>query len=206
MARQFGRSAESLRNTANLALKYLLIVSLPISAFSLFDAAKIIHLFYGNGFNESILPYQVLCVRAFSIFVTTLLGYLLFSANRQKLYMQFSAFSIAVSIALNVILIPRFSYMGPPLAIVGSTLVSITFHLHFARKYVCEINLWRLTLKPLLASVPVALFLFFSPLGIFADIAIAALIYGLSALVVRLFDKYDVSVLRAALSFQGSRA
>jgi O-antigen/teichoic acid export membrane protein len=206
MARQFGQSAESLKKTANLALKYLLIVSLPISAFSVFDAAKIIHLFYGNGFNESILPYQVLCVRAFSIFVTTLLGYLLFSANRQKLYMQFSTFTIVVNVALNVVLIPRFSYMGPPLAIAASTLVSVTFHVYFARKYVCKIDLWRPMLKPLLASVPVALFLFFSPLGIFADIAIATLIYGLAALAVGLFDKYDVSVLRAALSFQGSRA
>jgi O-antigen/teichoic acid export membrane protein len=204
MSRQYANSPKSLQKTANLALKYLLVISLPLTALSIVDAPKIIRLFYGEQFSNSTLVFQILCIRAFSSFVTTLLGYLLFSANRQKLYMQFSMVAIAVNVILNILLIPKYSFLGPPLAIVGSTIVSLSFHLYFAKKYVCQIHLVRHTIKPLVASVAAGIVIVFSPYNVFIDFAIAASVYGAVAFGLAIFDKYDLQLLKSVFQFQAA--
>lgn len=196
LSRKFQSEQVSLERIANLSLKYLIILSIPITIISVIDAKKIIILFYGDDYIKSVLPFQVLCIRAFSFFVTTLMGHLLFTANLQKLYMYFTLVVVIMNIILNIILIPLLGFLGPPITISITTIIATYLHVCYVKKYVCNIRLPKEWWKYLAAGIVTVTVLLFSLFNIFLDILLVLFSYCATLLILKAFDDFDISIFR----------
>lgn len=112
MSEYFAHDQKRLGEVFNQGLRYLLIISVPMSVGIAVLSNGIIHTFFGTEYRASILPLQILMVGVVASFLNTLLGALLNATGRQKIQTTFVGIAMVLNIALNLILIPRFGVSG----------------------------------------------------------------------------------------------
>ncbi|MBE3114353.1 MAG: flippase, partial [Actinobacteria bacterium] len=117
-------SQESLKLIYKKSFKYLFIVGLPIAVGTTILAHKIILFIYKSGFTHSIIALQILIWTIPIIFLTYMFGTMLASINKQDLTLKILLLSMSLNVVMNLILIPRYSYIGASIATVITELLS----------------------------------------------------------------------------------
>lgn len=107
---------EQLSITFERALNYLIVISLPISIGTIVLADKIILIFKPEYF-EAVLPLQIIMASLFFIFINFPIGSLLNACDAQKVNTRNIAITLAVSIILNFILIPKYYAVGASITV-----------------------------------------------------------------------------------------
>ena len=134
--------SESFHNNDNrykalLAMSYSFIILLAVPAtFALFLLApELIHLVSGNAFAPAIIPMQILSVLPIFIGMGNLLGIqVLISSGKEREMLKSVTVGMILSIALNIILVPKMREMGAAIAnSVTELIVSCVFY-YFVRK------------------------------------------------------------------------
>ncbi len=97
---------------ANKTFKVFSIIIVPIVVGTWFLAPDIINIVSGDGFQESVPVLRVLIFALGFIFFGSYFNMLLVVGNAQKKLMQTLIYAAVFNIALNLFLIPRYSYMG----------------------------------------------------------------------------------------------
>lgn len=130
MAAVFPAMSESyLVNRAKLkqvfekSMRYLMLISLPMAVGIFVLAEPIILRVYTAAYLNSVLPLKILMVSLFFLFINFPVGYLLNASNRQATNTINVAVALVVSVVLNILLIPRYAYVGTALAALISTIV-----------------------------------------------------------------------------------
>lgn len=173
MARKFQTSADSLRKVYTKCFKYLLALGVPMAVGGVILGEKIIYLFYGNAYHNSVLPFRlIVAITAFS-YINSLGGYFLTSVERINDRNKIFAISTLTNAALNLVLIPDYGCVGSAIAIMVSEVLFCVFCMIYIGRYCCHHVPWNLILKTLPASVMMGIFLF-----LFPDINLALLISG----------------------------
>ncbi len=198
LARKFENSKESLKDIANNAMRYLLLISFPILILSVANSKEIISLLYGSEFKASSIVFQILSIRGFTFFTNTLFGYLLFAANKQKIILKLRLITLTANIILNVLLIPKYSYIGASVATSISAMCFLGLCYLFVIKSVYKMNLIFLGIKPFVSGALMLLSLLFIKTGggLIFDIPIAILVYFSSVIVFGGFNKSDLQMLK----------
>ncbi len=109
-----------LADTFVRGVAYLVIIAVPLSFGLAALAPAIVRTVY-PAFHESVVPLQVLVLSLVPLFATFPIGSLLSACNRQKRNTLNLALAVAVNLALNLLLIPRFGPTGAALASAAST-------------------------------------------------------------------------------------
>ncbi len=123
MSAYFVSDKTMLRKTFERLLFYLAILAVPI-AFGIFSLAEpIILKVYGVSYIPSVLPLQVAIFTVIFIFLNYPVSSLLNATDRQMTNTTILGVSMLINVVLNVILIPRLSYLGAAI----STVISHTF-------------------------------------------------------------------------------
>ena len=102
------------------SLTFLLATAIPLAAGSFILAPDIIRLLAGEDFTESVEPMRILAFAAVFAFTTALFSSLLVLLGRQRQLLVLVAAAFALNVALNLILIPPFSYLGAASASVAT--------------------------------------------------------------------------------------
>jgi O-antigen/teichoic acid export membrane protein len=97
---------------ANQTFKVFTLLVLPLVAGTFFLAPQIIAIISGGGFEPSVPVLRVLIFALACIFFGHYFNMLLIVANAQKKLMTALIFAAVVNVGLNLVLIPRYSYMG----------------------------------------------------------------------------------------------
>ncbi|MFC1736046.1 flippase [Candidatus Hydrogenedentota bacterium] len=130
------------------ALKYLLVLSLPIAGGLTVFAPEIIHRVCGPEFTRSIPALRVLSwclVFSFCNFC----GFSVFaSLNKEKQFSVLTAFGALFNIAANYILIRNFSYLGACVATLASEILVLACQLSYLKRKLGHIALCRIAFKP----------------------------------------------------------
>ena len=100
--------------------KMLAILGLPLAVGVGVTADSIVHI--TRGFEQSIPALRILAPSVALIFVNNAFIYTLTAINRQLDFTRLALFSLAVNVALNLILIPPFGYLG---AAAASTITEV---------------------------------------------------------------------------------
>lgn len=134
MARYGQRSARDAARLGERALRFILVVIVPVTFFIMFTARPIVHWFENSArFDDSItvmmigvwgLPLQAMAV---------VLNRLLMTAERERYFVVIGLVPMLVNIGLNLILIPRYSYYGAAVTTVLSLMVNAAMHVYFLR-------------------------------------------------------------------------
>jgi O-antigen/teichoic acid export membrane protein len=161
MARLFMESRERLIDVSERILRYLILAGLPASVGIVMTSTKVIDLLYPNSFLAATL---VLCVAGWSIaagFMQIVFAALLTAANLQKEKMIATAVNLALATGLYIVLIRRFDNVGAAAAKSLGAIIGIACFHYLVSKHLQKIDIWRPMLKPGLACLAMAAFLYY---------------------------------------------
>ncbi len=162
LSRTFGASeggpddAGALRRLCDTAFKYQLALGIPLTVGIASIAPETVDLLYGDQFEVSGRVLGILIWSLLFFFTNTLLGYMLFTANRQKDFLGIKIANLVLNVVLNSILIPRYGPFGAAVATVVTIAVSFVLHLRLVNRFLYRVRFPSLTWRPLVAAAAMA--------------------------------------------------
>jgi O-antigen/teichoic acid export membrane protein len=139
---------------------YSLVVMLPIIIVSIYLADKIIFTVYSKDFFNSILSFRILIVCLGFYMIDQIFAHSLVACNFQNLSLRALVTATFMNIVLNLILIPRYSYLGASATTLLSMAALTLIHHHFVIKHIYRVNLLKMVIAPFFAILPAGAFLF----------------------------------------------
>ena len=178
------------------SFKYLYMLGLPISIGLFIIARNIILFVYGQNYSSSIIALKILAWFVLFKFLSYLTGIVLSSINVQK-YRTYSQGAAAfLNLGLNLILIPKYSFIGAGIATLISEIALFVLTFAFVYRHFHAFNVLEILYKPLIASAIMAGAIIFLKLNMFLVIAIGAFVYFAALLLLRAFDEKDYSLMK----------
>jgi len=205
---RFYSSKERLEFMLRRGTKYMFMLGLPIGVGTTLLADKIILLIYSQDYIPSISALQILVWSEVIIFVAILFNNLLVSTNKQILVTKQVGIVVSANIIMNLILIPRYSYIGASVATVISSFVSFILLYNYISKegYFLTNELIRPCMKILISCLVMGVYIFFfRELNFFILILSSALIYLVLLYLMKILDDIDINLLKDVLKYRTMR-
>jgi O-antigen/teichoic acid export membrane protein len=203
MSRYFTSSPSFLKLLYAKYLKFMFILCLPIGIGTTLIADKIILFVFGVAFAKSIIALQILIWTVVLTFAGAAFVKLLESTNRQRIITKISLICVVVNVLLNLLLIPKFSYVGSSFATVVTELVLVGSIIVLTYRLNCGIPLSIIKdylLRILFSSLIMSIFvLYFQNLHLILIIISAGFVYFVTLYLVRGIDNEDMMLLRQAI-------
>lgn len=193
----FVSSSEQLKIIFQKSVQYLLIISLPIAVGTTLLADKIIHLLYKGDFVQSTLALQILIWTIPAIFLSYTFGTMLASMNKQILSFKINLFGMFLNIGLNLLLIPKYSFVGAAAATVLTSLSAFVCSYYFLSKFIFRFQFQAFVTKLITASSMMGIFIYYC---IDQDLSLiivsSVVIYTIILIAVNVFSKEDLNLLK----------
>jgi O-antigen/teichoic acid export membrane protein len=201
LSRRAVDSRTTLRVVYMHAAKLLAIVTLPLVIGTIILAESIILFLYGPGYTDASNALRILALSLVPTFLYAVLGTIMLALNKERRAITFWAVCAAVNFGANVVLIPRYSYIGASIVTVISELTLFLLFFNFVSKEVGRLELRGLIQKPLVASFIMGLILYF----IRAAYLPLALIFGASSYIIllvglRALSPDDITLLKQIIT------
>ena len=178
------------------SFKYLYILGLPISVGLFLIARNIILFVYGQDYSSSIIALKILAWFMMFKFLSYLTGTVLSSVNKQRFRTYSQGTAAALNLGLNLILIPRYSYVGAGIATLASEIFLFSLTFAFVSRHFHAFNALKTLYKPLIACLAMAAAVVFLKINMFAIIAIGAAVYFAVLFLLKTFDDGDYLLLK----------
>ncbi|MBI2541509.1 flippase [Candidatus Woesearchaeota archaeon] len=187
------------------SFKYLYIFGLPLSIGLFIIARNAILFMYGQDYSQSVVALKILAGFIVFKFLSYLIGTVLSSINKQKFRMYGQGISALLNLSLNLVLIPRFSFVGAGIATLISEIFLFIFTFIFVSKYFHSFNVLAMLYKPLIASVTMSLAIIFLKINMFALIIVGAAVYFTALFLLKAFDEKDYSLMRRLIKISSQK-
>lgn len=113
---------------------YMMLLSLPIAVGIFFLADDVILSVYGEAWEASIEPLRILGAALVFVFWNYPIGNLLNAANKQGLNTANMGIALLGNVALNLVLIPQFTFVGAAWAATGSSILLVLLGLPHVKR------------------------------------------------------------------------
>ena len=191
----FKTKPHHIAKTFSRSFKYLGTVALPIVCVGAILSEDIILFIFGNSFHHSVRAFQILIFAAGIIFISNLVSMTLTAMNKQKVNMWLALVNVISNIILNLMLIPRWSYIGASIATVITEGLGclIAFFVNIRNLKIPLFSLSYLRCIRLFIAVGATVFVIklLHGMHLLIIIPLAAFIYVVSLFLVQWFDTED---------------
>lgn len=199
LSRYIEQDKQKFRDVFQRAFNALILVAVPIAVGTQFIAGFVIDLVGGAGFEESAHVLQILIVAVLAMFLSSLAINTIVVLNKQKAMIIISTFAAVTSIIMNLVLIPRYSYIGASISsVVTEFIIAIlTFGLVYK---VAKLSPSLVNLAKVLgagALMGLALFLVGSQ-NVILNVAVGGVVYVVALVVLRAVYIADLKELTRA--------
>ena len=199
MSHYFVTSKEKLAKTFEHAMFYLIVVSIPISVGTFLLAENIILKMYGPVFGAAVISLQIIITGLLFTFLNFPVGNLLNACNKQTINTINMGIALVFNVVINVILIPRYTYIGASIAALSTTVFLFLLGLPWIStiiKYNWKFLVLKLT-KTLLASLIMGLAIYFlrDKVNIVFVVALAGVIYFFMIFLTGGIKRQDISTI-----------
>ena len=198
MSRSHESSQSALKLYYERSFKYLLTIGFPIGVGTTLLAGRIIRLIYGLEYTPATIALQVLVWSEVLIFMSVVFGTLLNSINRQIIVTKVCALAAVLNVALNLILIPKYSYIGASIATVATECFAFIFLFIQVSKIgygLANRSTLRLATKVIVAGSLMGVFAaYFANLNLAILVISSALVYFALIYLFRGIDKTDIEL------------
>lgn len=157
MSKYFKDSFDSFSFAYARTFKYLFATGLLIAVLVTFASEKIILIFYGPEYQNSVIALQVLIWATAITFISVLISSTCVSSGNQQIISKTAILAAFLNVALNLILIPSAGYVGAAVATVLSVLGSMIFGLLWVHKNLLHENPLKGTIYPIIGALVVSL-------------------------------------------------
>ena len=197
MSRFYISSTEALKTTLKKSAKYLFILGLPLAIGMILLSDRIILLIYGEEFSHSIIALQILILYLPLRCINNATGYTLSSINREPLHALSLVIAAATNVVLNLLLIPKFSFVGAAIATAITEVVLFTFYYYFVAKHFHRLELCPILIKPCLACLAMGVFVFcLKSINLVPLVFSAVILYFAIFYIIKGFDREDKAIFR----------
>jgi O-antigen/teichoic acid export membrane protein len=177
---------------------YLFALALPIAIGTSILSSRIIGFVYKNEFTNSVVALNILIWVIVLTFVNYLMGFLLNSIEKQKLFTLTTGLTAVFNIILNFILIPYYGFVGAAIATIASEAINFLLLYYFTSKSGFKIDLLVLAIKPIIAGLIMLLVLYnLAFLHIFIIIPVSAALYFAALIIIGGIYKDDLGLLKS---------
>jgi O-antigen/teichoic acid export membrane protein len=202
MSNFYTNSSDKFRFIQLKSFKYMMVLALPIGVGTTILADRIISMIFGPAFSNSVIALRILIWSTVIIFIGSPFSNVLAASNKQMVVAKITAFCAIEIVLLNLLVLPKFSYIGASFTtvtvVLTSTLVSI--FASFRMGYAIPREGLTLTIKVILASVLMGIFVVcLGQLNLFLIISAAAIFYFIVSYLLSVFDKDDIKIFRNIL-------
>lgn len=195
--RLFKSSLEKYRMVCLDSIRYLFILIIPIVIGITLLSDKFILLIFKQDFLPSANVLSIIIwILVFSganlIFANALIA-----SNNQKINLKANLIAMISNIGLNLLLIPKFSFIGAGIASIASSLILFGYQYLFVSRHLFKISHVEYLKKPIISAALMGVgILLMKDINLFFIIIISILIYILSLLVLKTFLPRDADLLR----------
>ena len=177
------------------------LVIFPTIAGMLIINNDFVKFFLGNDFQEARYAIAIMIFRMFFIGWTNIMGIqILIPHNKNKEFLTSTTVPAIVSVGLNLLLLPKFGYIGAAIVSVLTEVFVWGIQLYFTRKYLKDVPIFKSTVKIFLASILmyVALsflksILTFTPIvNVVVCAIVGAILYGLLILIFKVVSLKEI--------------
>lgn len=157
LSRLHTQSKETGRALYEKAFYYMLIAALPMAVGLTLTADRIIPFVYNHpGFYNSVLALKLLIWAEALLFLHYIMGFLLNAIGKQHLFTIVTATYAAANVALNLTLIPRYSYIGAGIAAIATQAIAVITLYYLCTKNGYGLNILKTSYKPIIAAAAMA--------------------------------------------------
>jgi O-antigen/teichoic acid export membrane protein len=137
-------------------LKVFLALGVPLAAGTLVIGPAMVELVLGDQFSQSVIPLQIMVWNVVTMGISSVYAQLVLVMNgRQTEFLKVVCSGAVASVILDLLLVPRHSYVGAAIAWVLAEMVVWVVSYLLARQYV-NIRVWPYLLKPMAAAAAMA--------------------------------------------------
>ena len=183
------------------SVKFLLYIALPMALTVTFLAEPIINLIFKQEFLGSTIVLQILIWSAAFSYVGMVVGTVLITADKQMLRLKLFVIVLVLDVVLNLIMIPKYSYVGASIATVVTRAAGLLISIFFLNRCGYKLDHGRTCLPPLVglsvAGALMALLTHFN-VNVFIVASICFVIYSLIVYVIGI-NKEDKWILKVIL-------
>jgi O-antigen/teichoic acid export membrane protein len=184
------------------AARYIVILMLYMAIIITFLSEHIIEFLFGSKFTESAGVLKILIWATVPYSMVTVFAYSLFSSFNQRVDLAINGIGLASNVLLNILLIPRFSYLGTSFAVVVSACILLICQWIFINRNLFPLKMTRILLRPLLGAAIMVSFIVLlrSKVNIYLLLFGATFPYGCSLYLLGAFDGSEMAYLRQVTS------
>jgi len=207
MSRFHITSSNSLNLISGKYFKFMLAIGIPIGVGTTLLADKVILLIFGAGYTQSIVALQILIWAMVFIFANAAFVRLFESINKQIIVTKITGICMIENIILNLLIIPRFSYIGASITTVITEFTIVTLVLIFAYKIKYGIqrkDFFMYLSKPAIASLIMGVLIWkLRNVNLMMLVMLSTLLYSGLLYIIRGIDNEDIGLLK---EIRGPRA
>ncbi len=171
-------SREKLEKVTVWLVKFLCLFSIPLAFGTTILSKKIILLIYGGEYLPAAIVLSISIWAFIFVFLNHALMQVMVVIDKQKFNIISSGVALLLNIILNIILIPRFGYLGPAFALIGAEFILFLINLYFSSIFLLPIYFKGWIWKTIFASSLMGtVLLFFSQLNIPVLFLIGGFVY-----------------------------
>jgi O-antigen/teichoic acid export membrane protein len=178
MSRAWPGKVQAFRRLRDASFRTISLIAVPATVGSFLLAPETIYFLYGPEFAPAVVTYQLLVLVIPIRMLGNTLSLSLVATDRQKQRMVAVSTTAALNIALNLFLIPRWSYLGAAIAtVISESSLFVTYGL-LLRQVAGRSDLLSSLSLPGLATVPMgAAIVAMRGTGLVASVAVGAAVY-----------------------------
>jgi O-antigen/teichoic acid export membrane protein len=192
-------SKDMLSYSYKKSLKYLTLISLPISMGTLVLSDKIIMFIYGSEYVNTIPILRLIIWALPAIFLSYILGTSIASINKQHETIKATFICLLFSTIGNYILINMFSGIGAAMITVLNEISMVIFYMYIMHKYGYQVPLREILIKPFIASLIMGIVIGYLNLELFTSVILGIIVYFISIIAIKTFDEDDIKILKQLL-------
>ena len=155
------KKGDDFKKVLQKSLDFMIILALPIIIGTQFISKETMFLAAGHEFSSSSVILQILIFSLIAIFPGTIFAHAVIAIEKQKKMIGFYLFTSISSLVAYLILIPKFSYFGAAVVTIYSEIMIATFSAYCVFKYSGFKFSLQKTFRALMASVIMAIFIYF---------------------------------------------
>ncbi len=209
MSQLYISAKDSLRLAYEKYFKYMAILGMPLGIGTTLLADKIINFLFGDAFASSATILRILVWSAVFLFISSAPSRLLESSNKQLTLTKITGLCALINIALNLIMISYYSYVGASIAAVITEFISMVLGYVASARVGYSLtrnNIYHLA-KTVIAGLLMGAFIItFSHIYLLLLIPVSAAFYFLVLYFIKGFDENDIDVFKSALKVIGARS
>lgn len=181
------------------SLKYLTILSMPISMGTMVLSEKIILFMYGQAYLNTIPILELIIWALPAIFLSYILGTSIASINKQHETVKATFICLLFSTIGNFILIQLFDSIGATMITVINEISMVLFYMYIMHKYGYKVPLKSILIKPFIASVIMGSVIYYLNLELFVSVGVGIIVYFATILIIKVFDEDDWKIFKQVL-------